>query len=151
MKYSPHYLSRFLFFKIPIAWLAGVRPVEISDKQTVLRLRYGRFNRNPFGSIYFAVLLMGGELVTGIPLFKCIDERKANISMLVVRNESVFLKKAKGTIRFVFDENEQIRQALEQLQKPGDQVRFTLHSRAVNEGGEIVAEFRFEWSLKKRS
>ncbi len=150
MKFTPKYLNRFLLFKIPVAWLAGIRVKETNEQQTVLQVRHGRINQNPFGSVYFAVLVMGGELATGIPLFKAIAQRNENISMLVVRHQSDFFKKATGKIRFVFNQNEEIRQALKQLKQAGDHTRFVLTSKAVNEQGETVAGFSFEWSLKKR-
>ena len=56
----------FLFFKLPMAFIARLRVKKISVNDAVVSVPFSFWNKNPFQSIYFAVLSMAGELSTGI-------------------------------------------------------------------------------------
>jgi len=148
MKFDLRSLNRFLLLKIPIARLAGIRVVRLDDKACELTLRHRWLNQNPFGSVYFGVLVMGGELATGIPLFKAVNDSGRKISMLVKSHRSEFLKKATGRIRFVFDDMEDLNRNLQTALQSGEKHAFELHSRALDEQGETVATFSYLWSVK---
>ena len=58
-------LNQFLFFKLPSAFLCGVRVKAINEKQCVVSVKHRWINQNPFNSMYFAVQAMAAELSTG--------------------------------------------------------------------------------------
>ena len=68
--------------------------------------------------------------------------------MLVVSNESRFLKKAKGKIRFECDEVSNIKKTLSSLSKNKTTDKIKLKSTAYDESGDVVSEFIYEWSFK---
>jgi len=150
MQFTPFRLNLFLLKTIPVAWLAGIRVREISDARTIVSVRHRWINQNPFHSIYFGVLVMAGELSTGIPLFREIIRSRQNISMLVVEHRSVFFKKAVGRIRFEFHNYEAVRQAVVLAAETGEAVSLPLTVKGIDDKGQVTGEFLYRWSLKKR-
>ena len=65
MKISVGRLNKFLFFKLPSAYLCGVRVKQIDDDHCVVSVKHRWINQNPFNSMYFAVQAMAAELSTG--------------------------------------------------------------------------------------
>ncbi len=63
---SPTLFRRFLFFKLPIAWIAGLRLTEFSDSKASVTVKLSRWNQNPFKSMFWAVQGMAAELSTGV-------------------------------------------------------------------------------------
>ncbi|NPA42444.1 MAG: DUF4442 domain-containing protein [Chlorobi bacterium] len=151
MQFTPFRLNLYLLRAVPLAWLAGIRVRETGPPRTLLSVRHRWINQNPFRSIYFGVLVMGGELATGIPLFREIYERNPDISMLVIAQEARFLKKARGIVVFEFTAYDRVKAAVDRARHSSEPVEVWLGSEARNREGEKVAEFRFLWSLKRRS
>ena len=151
MNFSPTGINRFLLFKLPSAWLSGIRIKEISETKAVATARHRWINQNPFGSMYFAVLAMGAELSTGILVMKKIQDSGKRISMLVTHNEATFTKKAKGRIIFVCEEGAKINKNIQQTIATGEGVQFDLVSNGFDEKGDLVCRFTFQWSMKIKS
>ncbi len=151
MPYTPFKLNLFLLRKIPIAFLAGIRVKELSEKKVSISVKHAWLNQNPFRSIYFGVLVMAGELSTGIPLFLFLKNNNFNMSMLVVEHHSSFHKKATGRIYFSFDQFDKIERYVNQALTTGEATRFDLTVKGINSKSEVIGEFTYTWSIKKRS
>jgi len=149
MKYTPNRINRFLFFKLPAAWLTGVRVTSINDAECEVKVRFRWINQNPYRSMFWAVQGMAAELTTGMLLTKCIQDSKTNISMLLVGNKSNFYKKAVGKIKFICDEGENAKELIN-LTKQNNKHKAWLKAKGIDESGDIVSEFYFEWSCKCR-
>ena len=149
MKYTPNRINRFLFFKLPAAWLTGVRVTSINDAECEVKVRFRWINQNPYKSMFWAVQGMAAELTTGMLLTKCIQDSKTNISMLLVGNKSNFYKKAVGKIKFICDEGENAKELIN-LTKQNNKHKAWLKAKGIDESGDIVSEFYFEWSCKCR-
>ena len=149
MKYTPNRINRFLLYKLPAAWLTGVRVVSINDDKCEVKVRFRWINQNPYRSMFWAVQGMSAELTTGMLLTKCIEESKTNISMLLVANKSNFYKKAVGKIKFIWDEGDNAKELIN-LTKQNNTHKAWLKSKGIDESGDIVSEFYFEWSCKCR-
>ncbi|MFM7747554.1 MAG: DUF4442 domain-containing protein [Bacteroidota bacterium] len=52
----------FLLWKLPLAWLAGLRINHLDSRGCEIRMRHSFWNKNPFGSMYFAAMAMGAEM-----------------------------------------------------------------------------------------
>ena len=91
---------------------------------------------------------MASELATGLAIIDFANKNSLNISMLVVSNESRFLKKAKGKIRFECDEVSNIKKTLSSLSKNKTTDKIKLKSTGYDESGDVVSEFIYEWSFK---
>lgn len=143
-------LNKFLFFKLPSAFLCGVRVKAIDSAKCVTSVKYRWISQNPFNSMYFAVQAMAAELATGALVINEIKESGQKISMLVATNKAVFTKKAVGRITFTCTDGEKIRQAIQQAVATKEGVTCWMQSVAVNEKGEQVSVMDFEWTLKAK-
>lgn len=149
MKYTPNQINKWMLFKLPAAWLTGVRILSISDTKCEVKVRFKWINQNPYRSMFWAVQGMAAELTTGMLLTKSIQESNTNISMLLVGNKSNFYKKAVGKIKFVCDQGETAKELIN-LTKKNITHKAWLKAKGFDETGDIVSEFDFEWSCKKR-
>src|SRR5215813_13773421 len=84
----------YLLSKLPSAFFAGVRPKEIDEKKCTVTVPYKWFSQNPFRSTYFACLSMAAEMSTGSLSMMHVYKRKPPVSMLVLKVESEYFKKA---------------------------------------------------------
>ena len=149
MKYTPKQINKWMLFKLPAAWLTGVRILSISDTKCEVKVRFKWINQNPYRSMFWAVQGMAAELTTGMLLTKSIQESNTNISMLLVANKSNFYKKAVGKIKFICDQGETAKELIN-LTKKNITHKAWLKAKGFDETGDMVSEFDFEWSCKKR-
>ena len=94
----PFKFKFFLFTKLPSAYIAGVRVREASEKKCVASVPYKWLSQNPFRSTYFACLSMAAELSTGALAMAHLYKIDPPVSMLVVKVDSEYLKKATGRL-----------------------------------------------------
>lgn len=147
---NPFKFRLFLIKKLPMAFLAGIRLVEISEKGSAVSIRYKYLTQNPFRSLYFACLAMAGEFSTGVLAIQHIHKFRQPVSMLVVHLEADFLKKATGKVVFSCRDGEKIKRTIEEAISSGEGKMLVTTSAGVNEEGDKVAEFRITWSFKAR-
>lgn len=138
-----------MLFKLPAAWLTGVRLSVINEGKCEVKVRFKWINQNPYRSMFWAVQAMAAELTTGMLLTKSIQDSNSDISMLLVSNKSSFYKKAVGKITFVCDEGENAKQLINSTIK-NTTSKAWFKAKGYDEAGDQVSEFDFEWSCKKR-
>jgi Domain of unknown function (DUF4442) len=141
----------FLFAKLPAAFFSGVRIKELDEKHCVTSVPFKWLTQNPFKSTYFASLSMAAEMSTGVLGLMYIHKRQPRVSMLVVKMESNYFKKAVDKTFFTCDDGEKISQAIEESINTGEGKTVTVKSVGKNLAGEIVAEFLVTWSFKKKN
>jgi hypothetical protein len=140
----------FLLTKLPMAFMAGLKVVSLTEEASAVRVSYKWLNQNPFKSIYFAVLSMAAEMSTGLLAFGQIYKRKPAVSMLVVGLEAKFFKKATGKIVFTCTNGLAIKNAIENSIVTGQSETITAKSIGHNASGELVAQFNITWSFKAK-
>ena len=148
-KITPFRANLFFFFKLPAAWLTGVRVDKIDDNSATVKLKHMWINQNPFDSIFWAVQGMAAEISTGVLILKQIQIEKIDISMLVVNNNADFSKKAKGRILFSCNQGEIVRETIKNLKIKKPKI-IKLTSIGIDEKGDQVSKFNFYWSLLKK-
>lgn len=148
MKLTATKLNRFLLFKLPSAYICGVRVKEIAFDKCKVSVKHRWINQNPFNSMYFAVQAMAAELTTGALVMLHVQNSNRNIAMLVASNKSKFTKKATGRITFECQNENQIETAIQNAITTGEGQTFWLKSIGTNEKGEQVSEMDFEWTIK---
>tara|TARA_B110000037_G_scaffold221724_1_gene293739 strand:+ start:3190 stop:3645 length:456 start_codon:yes stop_codon:yes gene_type:complete len=151
MKFTPLKLNYFLAFKLPSAFLTGVRTKFIDTHKCVVVVKHRWINQNPFNSMFWAVQGMAAELATGALLMMKIKASNNSISMLVVNNKASFSKKAKGVITFSCTQGAVVDAAIEKAISTGEGQRFFLTTAGVDQNGDEVSSFEFEWSVKLKS
>ena len=141
----------FMLYKLPIAFLAGLRLVGLDDKKAEIRVKHRWINQNPFRSMYFAVQAMAAEISTGLMVFRKIEQSGKSISMLVTNQDAIFTKKATGWNYFRCEDGHLISDAIDRAvaTKEGQTVWVT--SKAKDSTGDEVSVFRFQWSIKERT
>jgi hypothetical protein len=139
-----------MLFKIPAAFIAGLRVESVSDEAVSVSVRRKWINQNPFRSIYFAVLSMAAEMSTGILGMAALYKRHPPVSMLIVNIEGSFIKKATGKVVFTCTDGSIVNEAVERAIATGQGTTVKCASTGVNEQGEIIAEFLCTWSFKAR-
>jgi hypothetical protein len=148
MNFTPRKLNLFLLFKLPSAYFTGVRTQSIDAQKCVVSVRHRWINQNPFKSMFWAVQGMAAELSTGALVMMKIQATQKNISMLVIKNNASFSKKAKGLITFSCDQGNLVDEALEKALATGEGQTLILTAKGIDLVGDEVASFDFEWSLK---
>lgn len=140
----------FLLTKLPSAYFAGLKLKKLEVEEANISVRYKWFNKNPFGSLYFAVLSMAAEASTGVLCMAALYKRNPSVSMLIVKIEGNFVKKAVGEISFMCADGLKIQQAVEEAITTGESQMVSCKSTGVNEAGDCVAEFFCTWSFRAR-
>lgn len=138
----------FLFTKLPAAFFSGVRIREVDERKCMVTVPYKWFSQNPFRSTYFACLAMAAELTTGSLAMVHIYKRKPAVSMLIVKMESTYIKKATGITAFTCTDGLALKETIEKAIATGEAQSLITRSSGVNEQGESVAEFLFTWSFR---
>lgn len=144
-------LHLFLFLKIPISWIAGVRLKEMNDEICVTKVKFGWLNQNPFNSMFWAVQGMAAEFSTGFLCAEKIRKSGKKISMLVVHNQAEFTKKAIGRVTFSCLQGKELDAVLQKAIETGEGQTLTLFSEGKDEKGDVVSKFAFTWSFKVKN
>ena len=148
MKLTVSKLNSFLLFKLPSAFICGVRVKAIDEERCIVSVKHRWINQNPFNSMYFAVQAMAAELSTGALVMYQIQKCDRKISMLVANNKGNFTKKATGRITFVCNDGHLIEKAIKETIATGEGQTFWMKSIGTDEKGIQVSEMDFEWSVR---
>ena len=146
--------SRFLmniFFltKLPSAAFMGLRVAACDHLQASISLPFSWRSKNPFQSIYFAAQCAAAEISTGL-LAQIALQRPEKISMLVVKFEAEFLKKADSMATFTCSDGAAVIAAVEKAVASGEGQTVAMTSVGTMKNGEIVSKMIVTWSFKKK-
>ena len=149
---APSKFNTFTMFKLPSAWLTGVRVKKLSPSSCTTSVKHRWINQNPFKSMFWAVQGMAAELATGALVIGHIQESGKKMSMLVATNNASFTKKATGRISFICNDGDAIKETIEKAATTGKGQTCWMKVIGTNQEGIQVSEFNFEWTvlLKKR-
>jgi hypothetical protein len=139
------------FFALPAAWICGVRVDSLNEDKCVVRVKHRWINQNPFKSLFWAVQGMAAEMAGGLLLMNKINKSGQSIAMLLVGSSSVFTKKATGKILFTYDQGEDLDKLIIDAVTTKLPQTIIIKTKGVNEKGDVVSEFSFDWSIKLRS
>ena len=156
LKFRDNFLSPFkqkLYYlkNLPMGLISGIRLIHLDEKRSVSELPFRWLNKNPFNSIYFAVLSMAAELSTAAPVMLALKASDANIALIIVELKVDFIKKAQSKIIFTCIDYDDICNAVSQLKKADDTAVFTAKTTGRDIDDNEVATFYFTWSFRRRS
>ena len=146
----PFKFKLFMLSKLPSAFFCGVRVVAADENTCSVKVPYKWFSQNPFKSTYFACLSMAAEMSTGLLCLMHLHKRQPSVSMLVVKIEGNFMKKATGITVFTCEDGAAIQRTIEDAIFSNEGKIITSRSYGRNAAGEIVAEFAVTWSFKAK-
>jgi len=147
----PFKFKLFMLAKLPSAFFCGVRVVDADENKCLVKVPYKWLSQNPFKSTYFACLSMAAEMSTGLLGLMHIHKRQPAVSMLVVKIEGNFIKKATGITVFTCEDGLLIKKTIEDAVFSNEGKIVTARSYGRNAAGEIVADFAITWSFKVKS
>lgn len=147
---SPISFAFFKLVKLPAAFIAGLKVGYIDEEKTVILVKHGWLNQNPFKSMYFAVQAMAAEMSTGLFPVGQTYKRSPAVSMLVVGLEAKFVKKATGLIAFTCTDGLMVAETIEDAIQSKEGKTIVCKSIGTNTNGEVVAEFNITWSFKSK-
>ena len=148
---SPAKMSFFMFTKLPAAYFSGVRLKNITPSHCLVSIPYKWFSQNPFRSTYFACQSMAAEMSTGVLAMTHTWERDPAISMLVLKVDGDFRKKATGVTTFTCEDGHRILSMINEAASTGKGTSIIVRSVGKNKDGDTVAEFAITWGFKVRS
>lgn len=151
MKITPGKINSFMFFKLPLAWIGGVRVREVSKTSCIVKIKHRWINQNPFKSMFWAAQGMAAEMSTGVLVIQSIQDSGRKVSMLVTDQKGNFTKKATGLIRFECKDGDLVSKAIEKSIETGEGQVVKMTSIGYNRDGDSVSNFQFEWSIKVKS
>ena len=93
---------------------------------------------------------MASELATGILVMKQIAESGKKISMLVTKQQGTFTKKAIGIINFTCKDGVLLKEVIEKTIVTGEGHTIIMYAEGIDEQGDSVSKFEYEWSLKMK-
>ena len=138
----------FLFLKLPSAFFSGVRIVSLDQDRSVVSVPYKWFSQNPFRSTYFACLAMAAEMSMGLLAMMQCYRRKPAVSMLVVKMEAHYFKKAKDLTVFTCEAGKDFERIVDESVRENTAMTYVATSVGRNQAGEKIAEFFITWSFK---
>jgi len=94
---------------------------------------------------------MAAEMSTGALAMAYLYKLKPAVSMLVVKVESIYFKKATGRTIFTCDDGLLLEQVIEDAIKTGEGKVLRAKSIGRNKEEEVVAEVYVTWSFKAKS
>jgi hypothetical protein len=146
----PFQFRMFLFWKIPSAFFSGVKIKAVDETRCTVSVPFTWFSQNPFRSTYFACLSMAAEMSTGALAMMHTYQRKPAVSMLVIKTEAQYFKKATGKTYFSCEAGHAMGEAVEYALNNADGQTITVKSTGVNGAGDKIAEFFITWSFRKK-
>jgi len=141
----------FLLSKLPSAYFSGVRVRYVDEDKAVVSVPYKWFSTNPFRSTYFACLGMAAEMSTGVLAMAHTYKQDPAVSMLVLKVEGNFMKKATGLTSFTCEDGQLVRQLVREAAASGKPATAVMRSTGKNKDGDTVAEFAITWTFKAKT
>ena len=140
----------FLLFKLPSAFFSGVRVRAVTETFSEVTVPYMWITQNPFRSTYFASLAMAAELSTGVLAMAHLYKSETRVSMLVVKLEAQYFKKATRRTHFFCADGASFKEAIDRAVTTGEPQTVTATAAGSDASGTEIALFRFTWSFKVR-
>tara|TARA_B110000046_G_scaffold38006_1_gene41604 strand:- start:2548 stop:2853 length:306 start_codon:yes stop_codon:yes gene_type:complete len=97
--------------------------------------------------MFWAVQGMAAEFTTGMLIMNTIRDSNRKVSMLVLNNKANFSKKATGRITFLCTQGAEVTKLMNELIETGTPKTIWMESIGINEAGDIVSRFNFEWTI----
>lgn len=147
----PFKFRLFALMKLPSAFFSGVRVRTLDQNTCTVSVPYKWFSQNPFRSTYFACLAMAAEMSTGVLALMYLHKLEPAVSMLVVKLEAEYFKKATDKTTFICKQGEEFCHIIERALVTGESQQMVAISEGFNETGDLIARFHITWSFKARS
>lgn len=133
--------------RLPMGLLSGMVIESLNENGCTVVLKDRPWIRNPFGSVFWAVMGMAAEMSTGVIIYAYLSG--TNTKYILIGVECTFLKKLRGKSFYFCPSGKDVLRNLQTLENPGDTCTVQLPVTAHDQAGQTVAEFKFNWQFKK--
>ena len=133
--------------RLPMGLLSGMVIESLDENGCKVMLKDRFWIRNPFGSVYWAVMGMAAELSTGALVYAYVSGTKTKY--ILVGMKADFFKKVRGKSFYFCPSGHEVLRKLNSLENPDDTCTVLLPVTAFDHAGNTVAEFQYYWQLRK--
>lgn len=130
---------------LPMALPVGLAIESIDERHCRVRLPYRPWLRNPFRSLFWAVMGMAAELCSGALVYAYASG--TGCKFILAGMSGRFHRKVTGKSYYICEAGDVIRQHLQTLTPLAD-TTIDLPVVVRDTSGEIVADFVFTWQLR---
>jgi acyl-coenzyme A thioesterase PaaI-like protein len=134
--------------KIPLIFYVRPKLLKITNDSVQVKIKLRRRTKNHLNSMYFGALAVGADVAAGIYAFYCAEKVGKKVSFAFKSVKGEFLKRAESDVLFECTEGEVINKAVKESMDSGERVNKEVKVLAFNSGGEVVADFIMEISVK---
>ncbi len=146
---NPLLLPLFMLAKLPMGVAAGLRVRAIDADTCQVTVPHRWRNKNPFGSMYFAVQAMAAEMSTGAPALVACRAAEPMVRSLITGMTSEFVAQGTDTVTFTCDQVARLTAAVEEAHRTGEAVKIEVPVVGTMPDGTVVSRFTFTWSFKR--
>ncbi len=141
----------YLFQRLPVAWFIGTKLKSVSLDKAAVSIPFGWRSQNPFRSIYFVAQASAAELPAGLLAYLNIQSTGKNVSILLLRYQAEFSKKAVSTTTFYCDESDVLRKSIANAIETGEGQECTVTVTGKMDNGDVVSVNKITFGFKLRS
>jgi hypothetical protein len=143
-------LKLFFLKNMPMGFINGLRIIEFDNEHASVSVPFNYLTKNPFKSMYFAVQSMAAELTSGAIAIDQVAKASVPVSMLVLKMEAEFVKKARSKIIFTCNNGKEIIQTIQKSIETNEGQTIKVTSTGIDSEGDIVSIFHFIWTFKPK-
>ena len=147
---QPLTFKLFALSKLPLAVVAGMKPIKFTAEEAVVTIPFKYWTKNPFKSMYFAAQAMAAELSTGLLAMNAIEASGEKVSMLVFDMDAHFSKKAVTKITFTCHNGKEIMEGVKKAIETGERINVKAISIGTDEEGDEVSRFNYIWTFRAK-
>jgi hypothetical protein len=140
-------LRLWMVTKLPMGLLSGMYVESLDENSCEVVLRDRWWIRNPFRSVFWAVMGMAAELSTGALVYAYVSG--SDVKFILVGMEAKFFKKTKGKSYYFCNAGLDVLRSIELLVNTNDPSFVILPVIAKDEAEQVLATFTFQWQLMK--
>ena len=144
---TPWKLRLWMLTKLPMGLLSGMYVKTLDEKGCVVVLKDRIWIRNPFGSVFWAVMGMAAELSTGALIYAYASG--TDVRFILVGVEAKYFKKAKGKSYYFCDAGLDVLRSFQEIVNMNEPGSLILPVTAKDQAGQVLATFIFQWQLRK--
>lgn len=147
---TPALFRTALLAKLPLFLFTGARVSELDLNRCEVKLPFGWMNKNPFGSMYFASIMMCGEATTGGLVMLQDENRPEDFSTIVKNISGDFHSAGYSDMTFVCDRGDLVREMLDRAVESDGRVEETFEVLGHDEDGTHCATVEVTWSVRAK-
>ena len=140
-------LRWWMLRRLPMGLISGMHIISLDEESCNVELKDRWWIRNPFGSVFWAVMSMAAELSTGALVLAY--TQSAGIQFILVGFEAKFLKKAKGKSFYFCHAGKEVARSISNITNTTAPSIIILPVLAQDESGQLLAEFKCYWQLRR--